>query len=70
MIIHTKKSYEELTEERLHTESGVFVEIYEWSVISKLLGLNKKKQSEPVEPHSFKCNVKTEAARWTVILWG
>ncbi len=33
------------TEERLYTESVVLVEIYEWAVISKPLGLNKKKHS-------------------------
>ncbi len=33
------------TEERLHTESVVLVEIYEWAVISKPLDLNKTKHS-------------------------
>ncbi len=31
------------TEEGLYTEFVVFVEIYEWAVISKSFGLNKNK---------------------------
>ncbi len=33
------------TEERLYIEFVMFVEIYEWAVISKSVGLNKKKHS-------------------------